>query len=171
MKSIMKVLLCDSSAALELGGDPLMEAALRWKLKLAVTDLLFERELRSSGAEGLKHLGLRVEQLDPDCVQRALLLRRLHPRLSFCESCTLALASQKSWVLLTKCPTLERIAAETAVEFRDLEWLRAETSHLEALPAQELASRRNPTIRDDSLKYEKFSSSRTSSADCAEATP
>ncbi len=168
MKSIMKVLLCDSSAALELVGDPLMEAALRWKLKLAVSDLLFERELRSSVTEELKHLGLRVEPLAPDCVQRALLLRRLHPQLSFSESCTLALAAQRSWLLLTQCPTLARIAGETAVEFRDIAWLRAEMSRLEALPAQELTSRRNPTIRDDSLKYERFAHS-ISSADCAAA--
>lgn len=154
MKATMKVLLCDSSAALDLSGDPLMEAALHWRLKLAVTDVLFERELRASNAEGLKCGRLRVEQLAPACVQRALTLCRLHPQLSFSESCTLALAAQRSWVLLTENPTLARIAAETAVEFRDVEWLRAETARLEALPPAQMAIRRNPAIKDDRARYD-----------------
>lgn len=153
MQSIMKVLLCDSAAALELAGDPLLAAALDWKIKLAVTDLLYERELRTCTADTARRRGFRVEQLAPDGLQRALELRRLHPQLALSDACAVALATQRSWVLLTMNPMLARLAAETGVETRDIEWLRIETVRLESLPPQEDARRLDPAIKDRRTHY------------------
>lgn len=154
MQTIMKVVICDSSVSIGLADDPLVETALRWKVKLAVPDVLYERELRAVDGERLRRLGLRVEALMAADFGRALDLRKLYPPLSFTDSCVLALAAAHAWLLLTRNPTLARIAAENAVEFRDLAWLRAETMRLETLPLRALAARRNPSIGEFRLHYE-----------------
>lgn len=156
MQPIMKVLICDSSAMAELLVDPLLETALQWKVKLAVPDVLYERDLRSEGAERFRRLGLRVESLAPAGLARALELRKLDPRLSFTDSCALVLAATRSWLLLSQNPTLGRIAAESAVEFRDVAWLRAETMRLEALPVHLLAARRRSAVGDACPLYEEL---------------
>lgn len=153
MQHIMKVLICDSSAMAELAVDPLLETALQWKVKLAVPDVLYERDLRSDGTERLRRLGLRVESLAAEDLARALELHKLYPRLAFTDSCTLALAAARSWLLLSQNPTLSRIAAEGAVESRDVAWLRAETKRFEALPVHLLAARRKPSIGDTCPRY------------------
>lgn len=154
MEPIMKVLVCDSSVSIGLADDPLVETALRWKVKLAVPDVLYERELRAVDGEHLRRLGLRVEALAAADFGRALDLRKLCPRLSFTDSCVLALAAAHAWLLLTHNPTLARIAAESAVEFRDLAWLRAEMMRLETLPLHVRAARRAPSIGEFRLHYE-----------------
>ncbi len=150
----MKVLICDSSVMIGLAADPVVEKALRWKVKLAVPDVLYERELRAGGGEGLRRLGLRVEALAAADLARALGVRKLYARLSFTDSCALVLADARSWLLLTQNPTLARIAAESAVELRDLVWLRAEMTRLETLPLHARAARRNPSISEFRLHYE-----------------
>lgn len=149
----MQVLVCDSSALFELADEPL-EAALRWKVKLAVPDVLYERELHAADGERLRRLGLRVEALAPVDFKRALEIRRLYPRLSLTDSCVLALAGTRSWLLLTQNPTLARIALEGACEFRDLAWLRAETKRLETLPPAARAARRGVSVGEFRLHYE-----------------
>lgn len=153
MKSIMKVLLCDGPVVLELADDPLLATALLWKIKFAVTDVLFEHELRTPDAGKRERCAYRVESLAPEALCRALELRRLHGRLSLGDACALALAAERSWVLLTANPTLARIAAEAAVESRDIEWLRAETLLLEQLAPHEDARRFGPAIKDDRDAY------------------
>lgn len=153
MKSIMKVLLFDGTAALELADDPLLATVLLWKIKLAVTDVLLETELRTASAGKREHGGYRVESLAPETLRRALQLRTLHGQLSLGDACALALAAERSWVLLTANPTLARIAIGTAVESRDIEWLRAEITRLEQLSPQEDARRSGPAIKDDGSAY------------------
>lgn len=146
MPTTLKVLLCDRGAALDLCGSPLLVAARAWKLKLAVTGLAFERELRGTCADPGKTL--RVEHLAAPELQRAIALRRAHIQLSLCDACTLSLAAQRSWALLTANRSLARFAGELAIEVHDLEWLRLELAQLDELSPQERAIRLSPSVAD-----------------------
>jgi hypothetical protein len=126
----MKVLLLDGSAYAALAGPRQLEAALRLRLKLAVSDVLYLRELRSSGAESLRGLGLRVASLD--CVEPAIRLHRSHPALSVADAFALAVARANAWVLVAGSTALACAAASSGVSCRDPDWLAGEIERRQA---------------------------------------
>jgi len=164
---ILKVVLCDCAVALALCRSHLLELAAspgaiarRWRIKLAVTDLLFERELRdavtlpciiasvkkpASAAAPSSYDGVttrngkefRVERLAPETLQRAMVLHRCGPHLSLLDACTLSLARQRAWLLATTNPAVARAATELNVETVDFDWLCRELLLLEELSALE----------------------------------
>lgn len=152
----MKVLICDGPALIELSGGPLIATARGWKIKLAVPDIVCEREMGEATPEFVRRLGMRVEPLAAVEMERAIALRLLHPRLSLGDSCALALAAARSWILLAQNPTLERIAAESAVESRSIAWLHSQATCPENRSARLLLMRSEPSIKDTGLRYDAF---------------
>ena len=68
----MQVLVSDTSVLVDLERGSLLEASFRLPFRFSVPDLLYERELKNWVGEELIRLGLSVEELDGDGVQRAL---------------------------------------------------------------------------------------------------
>ena len=100
----------------------MLQEALGLPLPLAVSDLLYEREMQPGECPE----GLRVEELPSATLERAFVLHRLYPRLALTDASTLALAAQRSWPLITQVPMLSRLAAELGVQLRSIDWLRDE---------------------------------------------
>lgn len=155
LPAIMRVLLCDCTAALELSGGALLMDAHAWRVKLAVTNLLHERELRGSAT--MRGAPFRIESLPPETLQRAMSLRRLQPHLSLCDACAVTLAAQRAWVLLTLNAALARTAMQLRVETRDVDWLRSELQCFAERATHGPASRRlSPSIGDVRARYGGF---------------
>ena len=105
----MQVLVSDTSVLVDLERGSLLEASFRLPFRFSVPDLLYERELKNWGGEELIRLGLSVEELDGDGVQRALAYRQRAPALSLPDCFALALAQTRSWVLLSGDSALRQI--------------------------------------------------------------
>ena len=119
----MQVLVSDTSVLVDLERGSLLEASFRLPFRFSVPDLLYERELKNWGGEELIRLGLSVEELDGDGVQRALAYRQQAPALSLPDCFALALAQTRSWVLLSGDSALRQIAVAEAVECHGVLWL------------------------------------------------
>lgn len=119
----MRVLVSDTSVLIDLERGSLLEASFRLPFRFSVPDLLYERELKNWGGEELRRLGLCVEELDGDGVQRAVAYRQQTPALSLPDCFALALAQIRSWVLLSGDSALRQLAAVEAVECHGVLWL------------------------------------------------
>ncbi len=119
----MEILVSDTSVLVDLERGSLLEASFRLAHRFVVPDLLYERELKRYGGEKLIRLGLCIEELDGDGVNRALAYRRREPALSLPDCFALTLAKTRSWVLLSGDSALRRLAAEEAVECHGVLWL------------------------------------------------
>ena len=119
----MQVLVSDTSVLVDLERGSLLEASFRLPFRFSVPDLLYERELKNWGGEELIRLGLSVEELDGDGVQRALAFRQQAPALSLPDCFALALAQTRSWVLLSGDSALRQLAVAEAVECHGVLWL------------------------------------------------
>ncbi len=154
MRAILKVVLCDCAVAIELRRTGLVDLARRWRIKLAVTDLLFERELRGSttspwgsvnstaptaydGVTAQNGKEFRVERLPPETLQRAMVLYRQCARLSLQDACTLTLARQRAWLLATMNAAVACAATELGVDVCDFDWLRRELLRFEESAARD----------------------------------
>ena len=119
----MRVLVSDTSVLIDLERGSLLEASFRLPFRFSVPDLLYERELKDWGGEELIRLGLSVEELDGDGVQRARAYQRQTPALSLPDCFALVLAQIRSWILLSGDSALRRLAVAEAVECHGLLWL------------------------------------------------
>ena len=119
----MRVLVSDTSVLVDLERGSLLEASFRLPYQFSVPDLLYERELKNWSGGELRRLGLSVEELDGDGVQRALAYRQQTPALSLPDCFALALAQIRSWVLLSGDGALRQLAADEAVECHGVLWL------------------------------------------------
>ena len=117
----MQVLVSDTSILVDLERGSLLEASFRLPFRFSVPDLLYERELKNWGGEELIRLGLSVEELDGDGVQRALAYRQQAPALSLPDC--FALAQTRSWVLLSGDSALRQLAVAEVVECHGVLWL------------------------------------------------
>lgn len=117
----MQVLVSDTSVLVDLERGSLLEAGFRLPFRFSVPDLLYERELKNWGGERLIRLGLSVEELDGDGVQRALAYRQQAPALSLPDC--FALAQTRSWVLLSGDSALRQLAVAEVVECHGVLWL------------------------------------------------
>ncbi|HKZ74250.1 MAG TPA: hypothetical protein VJ011_09300 [Steroidobacteraceae bacterium] len=150
MSAEMKVLVLDGSAYAGLEAASLVERALRLRLKLAVADVLYERELAARGGEALRRLGLRVATLAD--VGMAVRLHRNHPVLSAGDAFACALASANAWMLVTRNPALEAVAVTHAVPCRGVDWLVAEIARREAARFDLYTMQRPPRVDDTGLR-------------------
>ena len=119
----MQVLVADTSVLVDLERGSLLEASFRLPHRFAVPDLLYERELKRYGGEKLIRLGLRIEELDGDGVNRALAYQRQEPALSLPDCFALTLAKIRSWVLLSGDRALRQLAPQEAVKCHGVLWL------------------------------------------------
>lgn len=124
MIGTMKVLVLDSVACVGPESLRMVSQALELRVKLAVPDVLYARELHANGGERLRRLGLRVESLAG--IEAAVTLYRQHPHVSLMDAFALALAATNAWAVLTTEPALATIARELRVPIRDPHWLATE---------------------------------------------
>lgn len=67
-------------------------------------------------------LGLSVEELDGNGVERAVAYQRREPALSLADCFALTLAKTRSWVLLSGDRALRQLAVDEAVECHGVLW-------------------------------------------------
>lgn len=119
----MQVLVSDTSILIDLERCALLREAFSLHVEFVVPDLLYERELRDYGGPDLIALGLRVESLAENEVQRAQEYRRVNPRLALPDTFALALARDRNWILLTGDGPLRALAGTEQVECHGVLWL------------------------------------------------
>ena len=134
----MKILVSDTSALVDLERGSLLEATFRLPFEFVVPDLLYERELRDHGGEGLLERGMRIAELDGDGVTQALGYRRRRPALSLPDCFALVLAVRSRWILLTGDAELRRLANAERVECHGVLWLMDEMLHVAVASARQL---------------------------------
>ena len=122
----MKVLVSDSSILIEFSKRELLEKVFHLEFQFAVPDLLFHEELIDLGAysrEDLVAFGLRVESLDTEGVETAIVYQSERPALSLVDSFALALADHQGWRLLTEDRTMRSVAQSKGIVHRDALWV------------------------------------------------
>ena len=134
----MKVLVSDTSVLIDLERASLLEATFKLTFELAVPDLIFERELREYGGNQLIAFGLRVEELDPEGVARALGYRQRCPSLSLPDSFALSLAKDRQCILLTGDGSLRGLAEDEAIECHGVLWILDQMNNQNVVAQQEL---------------------------------
>ena len=134
----MQVLVSDTSVLVDLERGSLLEASFRLPFRFSVPDLLYERELKNWGGEDLIRLGLSVEELDGDGVQRARAYRQQMPALSLADCFALMLAQIRSWILLSGDSALRQLAVAEAVECHGVLWLPDEMHNSAVVGIREL---------------------------------
>lgn len=117
------VVVSDTSVLIDLERASLLMPSFRLRFGFAVPDLLYERELKSFGGEGLRKCGLRVEALDSAGVALAIQYRRSRPGLSLPDTFALALAKSHGWTLLTGDAELRQVAEHEHVTCHGVLWL------------------------------------------------
>jgi hypothetical protein len=130
----MRVLVSDTSILIDLARCDLLQAAFSLDAEFVVPDLLYERELRETNGADLLALGLRVEALGAEEVERAQAYRHAHPRLALPDTFALTLARTRGWLLLTGDAPLRALAAAEQVECHGVLWL-IDRMHLEKAAA------------------------------------
>jgi hypothetical protein len=119
----LNVLVLDAASCGHVDAPEEIARALRLGLKLAVVDIVFDRELRGRCGERLVRRGLRVESLAD--VRPALALRKGHPCVSLGDAFSLSLAAANAWTLLTSSAVLGGLARDLGVSVTPLESLVA----------------------------------------------
>ncbi len=122
----MKVLVSDSSVLIEFSKRDLLDKMFGLEFQFAVPDLLFHEELIDLGAysrQGLLGFGLRVESLDADGVEMAMVYQFERPALSLVDSFALALADRQGWHLLTEDRTMRSVAESKGIAHLGALWL------------------------------------------------
>ncbi len=122
----MKVLVSDSSILLEFSKRELLGKMFHLEFQFAVPDLLFHEELIDLGAysrQDLLAFGLRVESLDAEGVETAIVFQSERPALSLVDSFALALANRQGWHLLTEDRTMRSVAQSKGIVHRDALWV------------------------------------------------
>jgi len=130
----MTILVSDTSVIIDLERGEFLETVFQLAVDFAVPDLLFHRELAGPLGNQLLALGLRVEELLPDEVQGATVLRRADATLSLPDTFAFALAQGRQWTLLTGDAGLRRTAEAHAIEVHGTLWV------LDQLEAQQACS-------------------------------
>ena len=122
----MKVLVSDSSILIEFSKRKLLDKMFHLEFQFAVPDLLFHEELIDLGAysrQDLLAFGLRVESLDAEGVETAIVFQSERPALSLVDSFALALADCQGWRLLTEDGTMRSVAQSKGIGHRDALWV------------------------------------------------
>ena len=118
-----RVLVSDTSVLIDLERGSLIEAVFRLSCEFSVPDLLYDRELKGYNGPQLVALGLFVEALDGEGVDRALAYRQQEPALSLPDAFALSLAKAKGYVLVTGDQTLKNMAGMEGVECHGVLWM------------------------------------------------
>lgn len=129
----MLVLVSDASVLIELSKWSILVEIFELPFEFAVPDALFEEELIDLGSTTnlqLKSLGLRVEELDEEGVDQAVIYQKSNPRLSLNDCFAVSLAKNNSWPLITGDKRMKNFAQAEQVETYGCLWiLDALTQH------------------------------------------
>jgi predicted nucleic acid-binding protein len=117
------ILVSDTSVLIDLDRAGLLEAVFALPHEFAVPDVLYDREMRGEWGERLVALGLQVAEVSAEGVGNALRYRQIRASLSVADSFALALAKEKTWLLLTGDGQLRELADGENVECHGLLWL------------------------------------------------
>ena len=134
----MRILVSDTSVLIDLERGGLLEAAFSLSSEFAVPDLLYERELRNYGGERLVEFGLRVADLEPDEIGRALIYRQQQVALSLADTFALSLAASRGWNLLTGDGRLRDLARSERLTCHGVLWVLDQLHEEAATPIQSL---------------------------------
>ena len=122
----MQVLVSDSSILIEFSKRELLDMMFELEFQFAVPDLLFHEELIDLGAYSRQNLlgfGLKVESLDAEGVEMAIVYQSERPALSLVDSFALALAAHQGWHLLTEDRTMRSVAQSKGIVHLDTLWV------------------------------------------------
>ncbi len=117
------ILVSDTSVLIDLERGGFLEVIFALPHEFAVPDVLYHRELAGEWGERLVRLGLRVEEISSEGVERALHYRSERQVLSLPDSFALVLAKEREWLLLTGDGQLRELAAGENVECHGVLWL------------------------------------------------
>jgi len=117
------ILVSDTSVLIDLDRAGLLEAVFALPHEFAVPDVLYDREMRGEWGERLLALGLQVVEVSSEGVGNALRYRQIRASLSVADSFALALAKERTWLLLTGDGPLRDLADGENVECHGLLWL------------------------------------------------
>ena len=134
----MPILVSDTSVIIDLERGQLLEPMFALPFEFAVPDLLFERELAGPLGEALIALGLRVEELQPAEVTRAIEVIQQRRALSVPDSFAYALAEQRQWTLLTGDGALRQVANQNGLEIHGVLWICDRFEEYAAITLQDL---------------------------------
>lgn len=119
----MAVLVSDTSVIIDLDRGALIEDFFRLPYDFAVPDLLFDRELKGPLGDRMIALGLRVEELTPEEVARATVLKRRQADLSTADTFACVIAQTRGWTLLTGDGGLRAVAEAIGLPMHGVLWL------------------------------------------------
>ena len=119
----MQILVSDTSVLIDIERASLTAKLFDLPFQFAVPDMLYESELLEVTGPELIERGLRVVELDTHEVEHARQLRRIKPALSLPDAFALALASARSWTLLTGDKELREEAIERQVCVHGVLWI------------------------------------------------
>ena len=122
----MRVLVSDSSILIEFSKREQLDRMFGLEFQFAVPDLLFHEELIDLGAysrQDLLAFGLRVESLDAEGVETAIIIQSERSALSLVDSFALAIADRQGWRLLTEDRTMSTVAQSKGIGHRDALWV------------------------------------------------
>jgi predicted nucleic acid-binding protein len=117
------LLVSDTSVLIDLERGGLVEALFRLPFDVAVPDVMFEREIKTSGGPDLLAMGLKVLALEPDGVALAQDYSSIERRLSLPDAMALALAKVGGHVLLAGDASLRALAEREGVESHGVLWV------------------------------------------------
>lgn len=136
----MAILVSDTSIIIDLERGNLLKDLFRLPFEFAVPDLLFRNELAGELGQQLVTLGLRVEELGPDELARAIAIRREQARLSTPDTFAFALAEQRAWSLLTGDGALRELAKNIGVPTHGVLWICDRFAEHEIIPNGRLSA-------------------------------
>jgi predicted nucleic acid-binding protein len=119
----LAILVSDTSIVIDLERGALIEALFQLQHDIVVPDVLFDRELKGPLGDRLITLGLRVEELTPAEVSRAVTARRQRAALSVPDAFAFALARERIWTLLTGDGDLRSLALAENVDTHGVLWI------------------------------------------------
>ncbi|MBV8819033.1 MAG: hypothetical protein JO022_11800 [Acidobacteriaceae bacterium] len=117
------ILVSDTSVLIDLDRAGLLEAVFALPHEFAVPDVLYDRELRGQWGERLLALGLQVVEVSSQGVRNALRYRQHRALLSVVDCFALALAKERTWLLLTGDGQLRDLAYGENVQCHGFLWL------------------------------------------------
>ena len=118
-----RLLVSDTSVLIDLERGSLLQTTFKLPTPLAVPDVLYERELRTTNGELLVNLGLQVLKLDGASVTIAQTYMARMRALSVPDAFALALAKSGGHILVCADRALKELAQAESVECHGLFWI------------------------------------------------
>lgn len=133
-----KVLVSDTNIWIDLHRGGLLEAAFALPYQFVTTDFVW-RELRRPPGTDLEALGLYVQALPEDGVQKLFSLRTTLRNPSLADVSCYYLATVHQWTLLTGDKAIRRVCESENMDVRGTLWVMDQLYEHQLVPAAKLA--------------------------------